>query len=102
MTRSVAPGPSPESRASAARCSSAVSVSPVPSLARPSSSQLSLSMSDIAGSENRRMRGLSAVPATITPTRTSRFGRVASMSRRGFSIRPTKVSVPRSMSSFCP
>ena len=31
------------------------------------------------------MRGLSAVPATTTPTRTSRSGRVASMSSRGFS-----------------
>jgi hypothetical protein len=67
-----------------------VSVRPRPSLARPITSQLSLSISDSSGSENSRTRGFAGVPLIATPTRTSRFGRVASMSRRGFSTAPLK------------
>jgi hypothetical protein len=82
---SVGASPSPASRATAARCSSAVSVRPRPSDARPSTSQLSLSVSLMSVLAYRRTRGLCRLPVMATPTCMSRFGRSASTSSVGLS-----------------
>ena len=74
---------------SAACCSSAVSSPPRPSLARPSTSQLSLSISAISGSENRRTRGMQR-RAARPPRRRGCRGSAASPRCRAAGCRPRR------------
>ena len=56
----------------------------------------------MSGLENSVMVGFSAVPVTMMPTSTGRYGRFAVMSSAGLSIGPLNRTTPLSMRRFWP